>query len=164
MTKTFENKVTSKGAAKLKLESGELELPVIVGTENEHGVDVSKLRAKTGYITWDEAFINTGSTTSAITFLDGEAGILRYRGYPVEQLAGNCDFIEVSYLLLYGELPTAKELDEFRNKLRRHTMLHEDMRLFYDGFPRDAHPMAICSSVIGALSTFYQDSDRKSVV
>jgi citrate synthase len=158
MTKTFENKATIKGTGKLSLPSGDLELPVIVGTENEHAIDISKLRAKTGYVTWDEAFMNTGSTTSAITFLDGEAGILRYRGYPVEQLAANCDFIEVSYLLLYGELPTVAELQDFRTKLRRHTMLHEDMRLFYDGFPRDAHPMAICSSVIGALSTFYQDS------
>src|SRR5689334_6308750 len=110
MAKTFENKVTNKGVGKLKLESGEVEFPVIVGTENEHAIDVSKLRAKTGYITWDEAFMNTGSTTSAITFLDGEAGILRYRGYPVEQLAANCDFIEVCYLLLYGELPTAGQL------------------------------------------------------
>src|SRR5215216_258145 len=158
MTKTFENKATTKGAGKLTLESGDIELPVIVGTENEHAIDVSKLRAKTGYITWDEGYMNTGATTSAITFLDGEAGILRYRGYPVEQLAANCDFIEVSYLLLYGELPSADELEDFRSKLRRHTMLHEDMRLFYDGFPRDAHPMAIISSVIGALSTFYQDS------
>ena len=102
--------------------------------------------------------MNTGSTLSAITFLDGEKGILRYRGYPVEQLGENCDFIEVAYLLIYGELPTAAQLEDFREKLRRHTMLHEDMRLFYDGFPRDAHPMAILSSVCGALSTFYQDS------
>src|SRR6476659_11229367 len=158
MNKTFENKVTTKSAGKLTLESGDLEFPVIVGTEKEHAIDISKLRAKTGYITWDEAYMNTGSTTSAITFLDGEAGILRYRGYPVEQLAANCDFIEVSYLLLYGELPSKSELEDFRAGLRRHTMLHEDMRLFYDGFPRDAHPMASCSSVIGALSTFYQDS------
>src|SRR6478752_4562621 len=158
MNKTLESKFTTKGAGKLTLESGDIEFPVIVGTDNEHAIDSSKLRAKTGYITWDEAFMNTGSTTSAITFLDGEAGILRYRGYPVEQLAANCDFIEVSYLLMYGELPSASQLEDFRDKLRRHTMLHEDMRLFYDGFPRDAHPMAICSSVIGALSTFYQDS------
>src|SRR6185295_15820933 len=158
MNKSFENKVTPKGAGKLTLESGDIEFPVIVGTENEHAIDISKLRAKTGYITLDEGYMNTGATTSAITFLDGEVGVLRYRGYPVEQLAANCDFIEVSYLLLYGELPTAEQLEEFRNKLRRHTMLHEDMRLFYDGFPRDAHPMAICSSVIEALATFYQDS------
>jgi citrate synthase len=145
-------------AAKLSLDDGELELPIVVGTEEEKAVDISKLRAKTRYITLDEGYMNTGATTSSITFLDGEKGILRYRGYPIEQLARNCDFIEVSYLLIYGELPTATQLEEFRNKLRRHTMLHEDMRLFYDGFPRDAHPMAILSSVCGALSTFYQDS------
>jgi citrate synthase len=144
--------------AKLPLDSGEIELPIVVGTEEEKAVDIGKLRAKTGYITLDEGYMNTGATTSAITFLDGERGILRYRGYPVEQLAANCDFIEVAYLLINGELPTAAQLDDFRNKLRRHTMLHEDMRLFYDGFPRDAHPMAILSSVCGALSTFYQDS------
>jgi citrate synthase len=144
--------------AKLIVDSGELELPIVVGTEEEKAVDISKLRAETGYITLDDGYVNTGSTLSAITFLDGEKGILRYRGYPVEQLAEHCDFIEVSYLLVYGELPTGAQLDDFRQKLRRHTMLHEDMRLFYDGFPRDAHPMAILSSVCGALSTFYQDS------
>ncbi len=158
MSKVFDNKVSNIGNAKLTLDGSDLELPMVVGTEKEKAIDISKLRAKTGYITHDEAYMNTGSTTSAITFLDGEAGILRYRGYPIEQLAVNCDFIEVSYLLLYGELPTATQLEEFRHSLRRHTMLHEDMRLFYDGFPRDAHPMAILSSVVGALSTFYQDS------
>jgi citrate synthase len=116
------------------------------------------LRAQTGYITLDEGYANTGATTSAITFLDGEQGILRYRGYPIELLAEKCDFVEVSYLLIYGELPTAAQLSTFRNNVRRHTMLHEDMRSFYSGFPRDAHPMAILSSVVGALSTFYQDS------
>src|SRR5688500_5012590 len=145
--------------AKLSTPDGkQIELPVVVGTEQERAVDVSKLLSSTGYITLDEGYMNTGATTSAITFLDGERGILRYRGYPIEQLAPNCDFIEVAYLLIHGELPNAKQLDEFRGKLRRHTMLHEDMRLFYDGFPRDAHPMAILSSVCGALSTFYQDS------
>src|ERR1700752_3601885 len=158
MAPVSEGKLSMTKSAKLLLENGDLELPVVVGTENEGAVDISKLRAKTGYITLDEGYMNTGATTSSITFLDGERGILRYRGYPIEQLAPNCDFIEVSYLLLYGELPTADQLDEFRNKLRRHTMLHEDMRLFYDGFPPDAHPMAILSSVVGALSTFYQDS------
>ena len=99
-----------------------------------------------------------GSTTSAITFLDGERGILRYRGYPIEVIAERCDFVETSYLLIYGELPTAEQLEKFRESLLRHTMIHEDMRSFYNGFPRDAHPMAILSSVVGALSTFYQDS------
>ena len=118
---------------------------------------ISPACAETGYITLDEGYVNTGSTTSAITYLDGEQGVLRYRGYPIEVLAGECDFIEVSYLLMYGELPTADQLEKFSKALRRHTMLHEDMRSFYNGFPRDAHPMAILSSVVGALSTFYQD-------
>jgi len=144
--------------AKLQVEGQQVELPVIVGTEGERAVDISTLRSRSGYITLDEGYVNTGSTTSDITFIDGEKGILRYRGYPIEELCQNCSFIEVSYLLIYGELPTAAQLEEFRNSLRRHTMLHEDMRTFYNGFPRDAHPMAILSSVVGALSTFYQDS------
>jgi citrate synthase len=145
-------------AGRLQVGGREIELPVVVGTENEHAVDISKLRAQTGYITLDDGYGNTGSTTSAITFLDGEQGILRYRGYPIEVLAKECDFLEVSYLLIHGELPTAEQHESFQNNLRRHTMLHEDMRNFYNGFPRDAHPMAILSSVVGALSTFYQDS------
>jgi citrate synthase len=144
--------------AKISIEGKDLELPTIVGTENEKAVDISALRAQTGYITIDEGFVNTGSTQSAICFLDGEQGILRYRGYPIEELCEKCDFVEVSYLLMYGELPNAQQLEHFRSSLRRHTMLHEDMRMFYNGFPRDAHPMAILSSVVGALSTFYQDS------
>ncbi len=144
--------------AKLQVEGQEVELPVIVGTEGERAVDISTLRSRTGYITLDEGYVNTGSTASDITFIDGEKGILRYRGYPIEELCENCSFVEVSYLLIYGELPTASQLEQFRNSLRRHTMLHEDMRTFYNGFPRDAHPMAILSSVVGALSTFYQDS------
>ncbi len=144
--------------AKLTIGDTSFELPVVVGTEEETAVDISQLRASTGVITLDEGYVNTGSTKSSITFLDGEKGVLRYRGYSVEKLAKNCDFVEVAYLLIYGELPSADQLTRFRLKLRRHTMLHEDMRLFYDGFPRDAHPMAILSSVVGALSTFYQDS------
>ncbi|GAA4435734.1 citrate synthase [Bremerella cremea] len=144
--------------AKLIVDGKEIDLPVVVGTEDEKAVDISKLRGDTSFITLDEGYVNTGSTTSAITYLDGEAGILRYRGYPIEELAANCDFVEVMYLLIYGELPTEEELTNFRNSIRRHTMLHEDMRSFYDGFPRDAHPMAILSSVVSALSTFYQDS------
>ncbi len=145
-------------AGKLKLGNQEVDLPVIVGTENEHAVDISKLRAQTGYITLDEGYVNTGATTSDITYLDGEEGILRYRGYPIEQLAERSNFVEVSYLLIYGKLPTKAELEKFRQSLRRHTMLHEDIRNFYNGMPRDAHPMATLSSVVGALSTFYQDS------
>ena len=109
-------------------------------------------------VTLDVGYVNTGSTSSDITFLNGEKGVLRYRGYPIEDLASKCDFIEVAYLLIYGELPSKEQLDGFRGSIRNHTMLHEDLKSFYDGFPRDAHPMAILSSVVGALSTFYQDS------
>ncbi len=144
--------------AKLKIGDQEVELPMIVGSENERAFDVTTLRAKTGCITLDEGYGNTGACTSAITFIDGDQGILRYRGYPIEVLAEKCDFVEISYLLIYGELPNQAQLEEFRSHLRMHTMLHEDMRLFYNGFPRDAHPMAILSSVVGAMSTFYQDS------
>jgi len=150
--------VCMSDTAKLILDGKEIELPVVVGSEDEKAVDISKLRGGTGYITLDEGYVNTGSTKSAITYLDGEQGVLRYRGYPIEELAANCDFVEVMYLLIYGELPTEEQLTNFRNSIRRHTMLHEDMRSFYDGFPRDAHPMAILSSVVSALSTFYQDS------
>lgn len=145
-------------SASLKVNNQEMELSVITGTENEKGIDISKLRAQTGMITLDPGYVNTGSTESAITFLDGEKGILRYRGYPIEVIADHCDYIETSYLLIYGELPTKAQLDEFRTSIRRHTLLHEDMRAFFNGFPRDAHPMAILSSVVSALSTFYQDS------
>ena len=143
---------------KLKCDDQELELPVITGTENEKGIDIGKLRATTGMVTLDQGYVNTGSTTSGITFLNGEKGVLRYRGYPIEQLAENCDFTEVAYLLVYGELPGKDELAAFQASISSHTMLHEDLKSFYDGFPRDAHPMAILSSVVGALSTFYQDS------
>ena len=145
-------------AAKLTIGEQTTELPLTVGTEGELGLDVSKLRAQTKAITLDEGFVNTGSTQSAITFLDGEKGILRYRGYPIEALAEHCDFVEVAYLLLHGDLPNQEQISEFRTELRQHTMLHEDMRKFYDGFQHDAHPMAILSSVIHALSTFYADS------
>jgi citrate synthase len=145
-------------AARLMYGDRELELPVVEGTEGERAIDISRLRSSTGLITLDDGFVNTGSTKSAITFLDGERGVLRYRGYPIEQLAGQSDFIETAFLLIYGELPNAQQAAEFRNGIREHTMIHEDMRSFYNGFPRDAHPMAILSSVVGALSTFYQDS------
>ncbi len=158
MSGTLEKKSSMDEVGKLSIGDQEIDLPVIEGTEQERAVDIGKLRATTGLITIDEGYVNTGSTTSSVTFLNGEKGVLRYRGYPIEQLAANCDFVEVSYLLIFGELPTADELDDFRMRLRRHTLLHEDMRLFYDGFPRDAHPMAILGSVVGALSTFYQDS------
>lgn len=144
--------------AKLQVGDKEFELPIRVGSENERAVDISNLRAQTGLVTLDEGYVNTGATASGITYLNGEQGVLRYRGYPIEALAQRCDFIETSYLLIYGNLPNEQQLDNFRNSLRRHTMLHEDMKAFYNGFPRDAHPMAILGSVVGALSTFYQDS------
>ena len=146
------------GTASLEFNGSRCELPMIVGTEGERAIDIAKLRSQTGLITLDEGFVNTGSTTSAITFLDGEKGILRYRGYPIEVLAERCDFVEIAYLLIEGELPSSAQLDAFRKSLSHHTMIHEDMRSFYGGFPRDAHPMAIAGSVVGALSTFYQDS------
>ncbi len=144
--------------ARLLIDDKELELRIVEGTEGERGIDISNLLRDTHAITLDEGFVNTGSTLSDITFLDGDKGILRYRGYPVEQLAENCDFVEVCYLMIHGELPTAEQLAKFRAAIRRHTMLHEEMKSFYNGFPRDAHPMAILSSVVSALSTFYQDS------
>ena len=144
--------------ARLNLNGKELELPVTVGTEREKGIDISKLLAATGHVTLDEGYANTGATTSAITFLDGDRGILRYRGYAIEDLAAKCDFLEVAHLLIYGELPNEEQLTKFRGTILRHTMLHEDMRKFFGGFPRDAHPMAILSASVSALSTFYQDS------
>jgi citrate synthase len=144
--------------SRLKIGGEEHELPVVVGSEGERSIDISKLRAQTGLITLDDGYVNTGATTSAITFLDGEVGVLRYRGYPMEVLAEKSHFLEVSYLLIYGELPTTEQLAKFEGSIKRHTMLHEEMRNFYHGFPRDAHPMAILSSVVSALSTFYQDS------
>lgn len=145
-------------SAKLAWGDQQIELAVSVGTEDEHAIDISQLRSRTGLITMDDGLVNTGSALSAITFLDGERGVLRYRGYRIEDLTRQCDFLEVCYLLIYGDLPTADQLEEWRAAIRRHTMLHEDMRSFYNGFPRDAHPMAILSSVVSAMSTFYQDS------
>jgi citrate synthase len=144
--------------AKLSYRNREIDLPVIVGAENECGLDIAKLRSELGLITLDEGYMNTGSTVSSITYLEGDQGILRYRGYPIEVLAEKCSFVEVCYLLIFGELPTEKQLTAFRSSIRRHTMLHEDMRTFYNGFPRTAHPMAILAAVVSALSTFYQDS------
>jgi len=144
--------------ARIEIDGNVFEAPVFVGTEDERAVDVSKLRAATGHITYDPGFANTGSTRSAITYLDGEAGILRYRGYPIEELAEHSSFLETSYLLLYGELPTRAELDNFTLGITHHTLLHEDMRRFFDAFPKSAHPMAILSAATSALSTFYQDS------
>jgi citrate synthase len=138
--------------------TGQVPLGYTEGTEGPGGVDVSGLLKQTGQVTLDTGYVNTAPCTSAITYIDGDAGILRYRGYPIEQLAERSSFLEVAYLLIYGELPSAAELDSFVGRVHRHTLLHEDLRRFFDGFPRDAHPMAVLSSAVSALSTFYQDS------
>ncbi len=145
------------------LRQGETEakLPVVRGTEGELAVDIAKLRAQTGLVTLDYGFVNTAACESAITFIDGDRGILRYRGIPIEQLVSghSPSFLETSYLLIYGELPNRAELDDFRYGIRKHTLLHEEAKRFFDGFPKDAHPMALLSSVVSALSSFYVDSD-----
>ncbi|MFC5998036.1 citrate synthase [Quadrisphaera sp. GCM10027208] len=145
-------------AVKLQHPGGELELPTVPATEGNDGIDVSSLLKQTGLVTLDPGFVNTASCASAITYIDGDAGVLRYRGYPIEQLAERSTFTEVSYLLIYGHLPTGSELEDFEDRIRRHTMLHEDLKAFFAGFPRDAHPMPVLSSAVSALSTFYQDS------
>ena len=153
----------------IKLKDSSFEAPVVTGTENEKAIDIANLRAKTGLVTLDPAFMNTASTKSAITFLDGEKGILRYRGIPIEQLAEKSRFTEVAYLLIYGELPTQAELDRFSTLLTRHSLIHEDMKHFFDGFPSTAHPMAVLSSMVCSLSTYYpeehdlSDRDRMDV-
>src|SRR5690348_7214393 len=148
----------SENDVALSYPGGELPLPVVAATEGADGIDVSKLLATTGQVALDIGFVNTASCTSAITYIDGDAGILRYRGYPIDQLAEKSSFLEVTYLLIYGELPTADQLAEFDRNVGRHTLLHEDLKQFFKGFPRDAHPMPVLSSAVSALSTFYQDS------
>jgi citrate synthase len=137
---------------------GNLELPVVPAAEGESGLDVTKLLATTGDVAYDPGFVNTASCSSAITFIDGDKGILRYRGYPIDQLAANSTFLEVAYLLIYGELPTPEQLAAFTGWIGKHTMLHEKLKSFFAGFPSDAHPMPVLSSAVSALSTFYQDS------
>jgi citrate synthase len=143
---------------KLEYANGQLPLTAREASEGPAGLDISKLLTETGHVTLDVGFVNTASCTSEITFIDGDAGILRYRGYPIDQLAEKSSFLEVSYLLIYGELPTQAELEQFTDRVKNHTLLHEEMRRFFDGFPRDAHPMPVLSSAVSALSTFYQDN------
>ena len=142
----------------LQYPEGELTLDGVEGTEAPSGLDVSALLRQTGRVTLDVGFVNTASCKSAITYIDGDAGILRYRGYPIEQLAQQSSFLEVSYLLIYGELPTPAQLTAFDTDIRQHTLINEEMRRFFEAFPRDAHPMAVLSSGVSAISTFYQDS------
>ena len=142
----------------LQYPGGELPLAEVPATVGNSGLDVSQFLKATDHVTLDHGFMNTASCESSVTYIDGDAGILRYRGYPIEQLAEKSSFLEVSYLLIYGELPTAEQLTEFDSSIRSHTMLQESLRSFFDGFPRDAHPMPVLSSAVSALSTFYQDS------
>jgi citrate synthase len=146
------------GIVTLSHDGSEHKMTVSHATEGAGGINVGKLLANTGMVTLDPGFTNTAACSSQITYIDGDAGILRYRGYPIGQLAQRSNFIEVSYLLIYGHLPTRAELDDFTGQIKRHTLLHEDLKRFFDGFPRDAHPMPVLSSAVSALSTFYQDS------
>jgi citrate synthase len=145
------------GKAELQIEGKTYELPIIVGSEGERAIDISKLRGQSGYITLDPGYANTGSCTSNITFIDGDKGILRYRGIPIEEIALRSNFLETAYLLVYGSLPTADNLANLTDTITMHTMLHEDFKRFFGALPKDAHPMAACSAAVGALSTFYPD-------
>ncbi len=144
--------------AKIEIDGNSFELPIVTGTENEKAIDIKTLRGTTGYITLDPGFKNTGSTSSAITYLDGENGILHYRGYPIEQLADEASFLEVAFLVIYGELPTQSELDEFKGSITNHTLVHEDMKQFFEAYPSKAHPMGVLASMVMSLSTFYPES------
>ena len=144
--------------AEIILDGKSYKFPVIEGSEGEKAIDIAKLRDLTGYVTLDTGYKNTGATKSAITFLDGEKGVLRYRGYPIEQLASKASFLEVSYLLIYGELPTTGQLANFRERIRKHTNLHEDIKKIFDGFPSSAHPMGVLSSAVSSLTAYYPGS------
>ena len=144
--------------AEIKVGSTVLNVPIIEGSEQERALDISQLRAKTGLVTLDPAFMNTASTKSAITYLDGEKGILRYRGIPIEQLAEHSTFVEVAYLLIYGDLPTEQQLQRFSTLLTRHSLIHEDMKHFFEGFPSTAHPMAVLAAMVVSLGTYYPDA------
>jgi len=150
--------------AKLSLDGQEFEQPTVVGSEGEKAIDITRLRAESATITLDPGYANTGACRSAITFIDGERGILRYRGYPIEELARGARFTEVCFLLIYGHLPTRAELDEFRENLTYHTLIHEDLKKFFEGYPPSAHPMAILSAMVSALSTYYPVDDTEENV
>ena len=152
-------------SAKLYLPDGQsIELPVLTGSENEKAIDISNLRAKTGHIVLDPGYVNTGPCESSITYLNGEKGILHYRGYPIEELASHSTFIEVAYLLIHGELPTKVQLEEYIDRISKHAMIHEDMKLFFEGFSRDAHPMVILSSMVSSLSAYYTEASGKASI
>ncbi|ASD23898.1 citrate (Si)-synthase [Cryobacterium sp. LW097] len=144
--------------ATLTYPGGTAQFPILGSTDGPSSIDIATLTKQTGYTTFDSGFVNTAATKSAITYIDGEHGILRYRGYPIEQIAQNSSFLETAWLLIYGELPSATELSAFDTRIRRHTLLHEDLRRFYDALPHNAHPMSVLSAGVSALSTYYQDS------
>jgi citrate synthase len=148
----------SNSKVTLNYPGGTAEFPIIQATDGDSVIDFSKLNASTGLNSYDIGFVNTASTRSAITYIDGDAGVLRYRGYPIEQLAGSKSFIETAYLLIYGQLPNAQELGEWDERLRRHTLIHEDLKNIFHSMPQSAHPMSVLSASVSALSTFYQDS------
>ena len=148
---------TKPATAKLILDGKEVGLPVVVGSEGEVGVDITQLRAMSGAITLDQGYANSGACESSITFIDGEQGILRYRGYPIEEIAGRAKFTEICFLLIYGHLPSREEIADFSQRLTRHSLLHEDMKKFFEGFPTSAHPMAMLSSMVASLSAYYPD-------
>ncbi len=151
--------------AKIILPDGQtMDLPVLTGSENEKGIDISGLRKQTGYITLDPGFVNTGSCESSITFLDGEKGVLQFRGYPIEELAEKSTFIEVAYLLINGELPKKDQLENFTNRINLHSMIHEDMRHFFEGFSQNSHPMVILSAMISSLSAYYAEASGKASI
>ena len=150
-------------SVKIKLDNKEISLPIIEGSEGEKAIDITSLRKDTGYITMDPGYANTGSCKSSITFIDGEKGILRYRGYPIDNLAEKVRFTDVSYLLLNGDLPKKQDREEFTRKLRKHANIHEDMKRFFDGFPLNSHPMATLSSMVTALSAFHPDTNNQDV-
>src|SRR4051812_47877125 len=149
---------SEKRTATLSYPGGEHTMEIVEATEGASGVSLGKMLGETGLITLDPGYVNTGACRSDITYIDGDAGILRYRGYPIEDLAKNSTFVETSYLLIYGELPNKQQLETFTDQIQRHTMLHEDLKRFFDGFPRNAHPMPVLSSAVNALSAYYQDS------
>ena len=151
--------------AKLHLPDGQsIELPVLTGSENEKAIDISNLRAKTGHIALDPGYVNTGPCESSITYLNGEKGILHYRGYPIEELAKHSTFIEVGYLLIHGELPNREQLEDYVDRISKHAMIHEDMKLFFEGFSKTAHPMVILSSMVSSLSAYYTEASGKASI
>ena len=151
-------------SVEVTFEGRSVRCPVVRGSEGELAIDINRLRADLGLITLDPGYANTGACSSAITFIDGDKGILRYRGYPIEQLAEKSSFLEVAWLLIHGELPTAAQMMELKHRVTRHTMLHENFRRFFAALPKDAHPMPVCAAAVGALATFYQEPESEDLV